>query len=276
MNFPRYWAQANLQGFRCWRWSDTSLSEAQAQAAAAAAMLKASFNTNWPPRLYGYAERPLREPVLREIRDSAGGLAAVISRNAYGCQILNTASAMFVDVDLPEDKPKKKGIFGSLFSPNTTEPADPLEAVIAKAENWARRHDGWNWRAYRTKAGLRLLATHRLFAPAQNECLAVFNAMGADPLYQRLCGTQECFRARLTPKPWRCGVSAPPCEWPFQNPAAESRYRDWESAYRAACQGNATCQFLKSLGSGYTHEAIHPLVALHDEATLAASGLPLA
>ena len=278
MNFPRYWAQGVDGGFRCWRWSDRSMEEAQSLAGAAVASLRARFPDNWPPPPgYGYADRPLREPVLREVRDAAGEVAAVISRNAYGCQILNAASAMFVDVDLP-DQPEKKpgGLLASLFSSKTSAVASPLDAAIARAENWARNHPGWNWRAYRTRAGLRLLATHRTFSPSDPQCQEVFDAVGADFLYRRLCAVQECFRARLTPKPWRCGVSAPRSQWPFADPAAERLFQSWEAGYRTACQGKATCRRLRDLGSGEFHPSIEPLVTLHDEATMASFDLPLA
>jgi len=46
----------------------------------------------------------------------------------------------------------------------------------------------------------------RPIAPADQ----VFDTLGADPPYRRLCRTQKCFLARLTPKPWRCGVAKPP------------------------------------------------------------------
>ncbi len=75
---------------------------------------------------------------------------------------------------------------------------------IAKAELWTRNHSDWGWRIYRTRAGLRLLATHALFDPETAAADGVFDALGADPLYRQLCKTQKCFRARLTPKYWRC------------------------------------------------------------------------
>ncbi len=60
-----------------------------------------------------YLDRPMREPVLREVKKDNGELAAVVTRNSYGCLVLNTARVMFVDVDLPELKPE--GGFWSRF-----------------------------------------------------------------------------------------------------------------------------------------------------------------
>ena len=57
-----------------------------------------------------------------------------------------------------------------------------------------------------------------------------------NPLYRRLCRTQKWFRARLTPKPWRCGFENPPCRWPWPDGRAEARYKDWETRYKKACR----------------------------------------
>ena len=48
-----------------------------------------------------YPNRPFREQIIRELKDAAGQTSAVITRNAYGCLVLNTARMMFVDIDLP-------------------------------------------------------------------------------------------------------------------------------------------------------------------------------
>ncbi len=271
MNFPKFWAHAASGNFSAWRWSDTSPQDAQTSATEAARRLEAQFTQQGRPLdRYGYADRPLREPVLQELHDSAGDVSAVVTRNSYGCHILNATRAMFVDVDLPK-APKKDRIFASLFGHNS----DPAQAVIAKAEDWARSQSGWNWRIYRTFAGLRLLATHALFDPAGGTCHAVFDAVGADPLYRKLCQTQECFRARLTPKPLRCEIGNPPERWPFPDRSSELAFSEWNVEYQSASQGKASCQ-LVSPGSGYMHPDLQSLVNLHDEMTRATSSLPLA
>ncbi len=67
-------------------------------------------------------------------------------------------------------------------------------------------HPDWGWRIYRTKAGFRLLATHRPVFPSEPLAEEAFQEFKADILYRKLCVNQKCFRARLTPKSWRCGV----------------------------------------------------------------------
>ena len=278
MNFPKYWAHGRFGNFTAWRWSNTSHEEAENAARHAAQHLSEAVRDNRHLDRYAYADRPLREPVLQELRNSGGELSAVVTRNSYGCQVLNAARAMFVDVDFPEAPAPQKsgGVFGSLFGRKAApEPVDPVQPAIAKAEDWAKNHSGWNWRIYRTQAGLRLLATHALFDPADGVCQAVFDSMGADPLYRKLCATQECFRARLTPKPWRCGMKNPPARWPFESLSAELAFKNWEEGYQSASRTKASCK-LMSEGTGVVHPDLQPLVRLHDEMTRATSPLLLA
>jgi hypothetical protein len=269
MQFPKFWATGKSGSFSTWRWSDNSFAEARALAEEAAHHLEMKFNANgWAAERYGYANRPLREPVLREFRDSAGQVAHVITRNSYGCEVLNSERALFVDIDLPPAP--RPGLLSSLFGRSGPPEETPERAAIDQARRWTASRSGWNWRIYRTKAGLRLLATHALFDPADPVCQSVFNAVNADPLYRKLCETQKCFRARLTPKPWRCGVPNPPARWPFRDLQAERSFSDWDARYRPACQTKATCELLDA-GTGQVHDELKALVALHDEMTRANS-----
>jgi hypothetical protein len=219
----------------------------------------------------------LREPVLREIRNGAGELTAVLTRNSYGCLVLNAARAMFVDIALPEPRASAGGWLGRLFGkPRPAPSAARVDAALAKAKAWSARQPGWGWRVYRTRAGLRLLATHALFEPHAETTQAVFAELDSDLFYRQLCGTQKCFRARLTPKPWRCGVVNPPVRWPWEDPRAEGRFKEWESRYLEHCRDYATCELVETVGSPPLHPEIEPLVNLHDDTTRAESKLPSA
>jgi len=274
MNFPKFWALGKSGNFEAWRWSDTSQEEAESLAREAAARVEAAIKaSNRRLERYAYADRPLREPVISTIADASGAVVAAVSRNSYGCDVLNAERAMFVDVDLPEES-KGGGLLGSLFGKKPQSNAAEA-AAIARAAAWAQAHPGWNWRIYRTRGGLRLLATHALFEPTEAACGPAFDALGADPLYRKLCETQRSFRARLTPKPWRVRMSTPPARWPFQNPAAERAFDAWTGRYWAACADKATCRLLSD-GGGSIDSSLQPIIELHDKVTRAASDLPLA
>ncbi|HEY1066563.1 MAG TPA: hypothetical protein VGE52_10655, partial [Pirellulales bacterium] len=141
----------------------------------------------------------------------------------------------------------------------------------------ARRE--WNLRLYRTPAGLRVLVTHKTFAPDDPAVAECFAALGADPLYVRMCLNQHCFRARVSPKPWRIGVSdhIPPGRgtWPIRPEIAEDR-ADWVEKYEAEATRFAACRFLESTGSGVVHHQVRWVQELHDDLCYATSGLPIA
>jgi hypothetical protein len=276
MNFPPFWARGVSGNFFCWRWSSNSAAEAQSLADQDAQKLAERFRRgDFPPKHGGYyPNRPFREPVLQEIKNDAGETAAVVTRNSYGCLVLNTARVMFVDVDLPEPKPA--GLFQKLFGKPAAAPVVTQDAAIAKVEDWTQSNPDWGWRIYRTRAGLRLLATHALFDPETAASDGAFDALGADPLYRQLCKAQKCYRARLTPKPWRCGVRSKPERWPFLDARAEKHFQKWEAQYQSFAAGWATCQLVKKIGNENVHPGVRPVLKLHDEMSRVESGLKLA
>jgi hypothetical protein len=135
----------------------------------------------------------------------------------------------------------------------------------------------WAVRLYRTPAGLRLLATHRPFDPDEPAVRAFFADIGADPVYVRMCLNQQCFRARVSPKPWRIGIGRHMRggTWPVP-PERMATRTEWIDAYEAAAVGYAACEFLETVGSGVVHPAVAPVVKLHDDLSRATSGRPIA
>jgi len=277
MKFPSFWARGESGNFSCWRWSFKSVEEAQSLAIAAAQQLADRFRTgDFLPKHSGYyPDRPFREPVLREIKNAADETSAILSRNSYGCQVLNTARVMFVDVDFPEPKPA--GLFQRIFGKSSVDAAAvTVDSVIEKAKQWAQANPGWGWRIYRTRAGMRLLATHDLMEPNSPATDAVFDALGSDPLYRRLCRAQKYFRARLTPKPWRCGIRHKPPRWPWSDAKVEKMFQKWDAQYQSFSAGWATCEYISSVGVSDVHPEIAAVLRIHDENTRAVSKLKLA
>ena len=263
MKFPRHWAHARDEksGITAWGWSDEGPSFAQAAARERLARMLQKVAAGGFAALerYGYGERALREPVLEEFAGAA------VTRNVLGCDVLNTERTMFVDIDLAEAS--KPGVIGRLLGQKAT---DPEGEALTRVAAWVRRNPDWSFRVYRTKGGLRLMATSGHVAPGDAE--GVMNALGADPMYVQLCRSQQSYRARLTPKPWRLDLRRPG-EWPFADMDAERRFQEWKGEYDRKRKGYATCRFLRSLGKPGGPE---PIIALHDSRTQAAMDLPLA
>jgi hypothetical protein len=280
MKIPRYWAKdtCSLQDPRgktfsaiCWRWSDTSVEDARQQARVGAQQIAGKLLNQQHLDRYSYGERPMREEITRAITNAQGKEIALVTRNAYGALVLNAANAMFIDIDFKEEK--SPGPFGKLFSRSgPTQEETRLQSI----EQWAQRNPGLGLRVYRTFGGLRCLVTNEVFDPTQESTLGILKSVDSDPLYVRLCRSQGCFRARLTPKPWRCGLGKPPSRFPWDNHREETSYRQWEQTYTLAASNYAVCKLVKQIGGPTIHPDVEPILSMHDGATCSALGLELA
>jgi hypothetical protein len=120
-------------------------------------------------------------------------------------------------------------------------------------------------------------ARHRPAArPKSARARELLASFGADPRFIALCGVQESFRARLTPKPWRCDCALPPGQHPREDPQARERFAAWLRAYEAACEPFASCRFLESAGPERVLPEARAIVEEHDRSARVGSGLPLA
>lgn len=289
MKLARHWSRVASEAvtpagkrvpFALWRGSSESFAQAEALARDSAERIATRIRRGEGfPERYSYGDRPLREEIVREFaRAEDGELEAALTRNVYGALILNTARICFVDVDLPSPQshgPVRRALDWLLRRPSAPAP-DPTAAPLNRLREWVAAHPGSGVRVYRTRSGLRYLVTHAFFAPASEETEAMMRFLGADPQYVRLCRVQNSFRARLSPKPWRCRLATPPSRFPWASPEAERSMRAWETEYARVSEGFATCSLLDVLGSPHAHPVIDPFVRLHDLHTRATSSLPLA
>jgi hypothetical protein len=188
---------------------------------------------------------------------------AILTRNHYGSLVLNARHALFIDVDV-----------------------DASSSVVAQTSIWSQtfydlctvlesEHEE-GFRIYRTAAGFRVLGTAHEFAPGSEISTRLMKAVGADNAFVALCGQQNSFRARLTPKPWRCGMTRPPFAYPRISTEHARGFAMWLSHYEHRCLRRATCRFLAHVGSTQVHERIAPIIEVHDRETNAHSILPLA
>jgi len=258
----------------CWRWSDVSVEDAQRQADARAVELAKMFAAGTPLDRYGYGDRAMREEIVQTVARDARGDAAVITRNAYGALVLNTSGVMFIDIDFAQPANPLGGLFRRLMG--GPKPAGPEELGLRKIQDWAAQRSELGLRVYRTFAGLRCLVTNRTFDVTQATTTDLLASIGSDPLYVRLCRVQGCFRARLTPKPWRCRTPLPPARWPWTNADVEARFRQWQSGYERSSQAYGVCRFLRHFGATQVHPEIRAILDLHDQFSCQHVDQPLA
>jgi hypothetical protein len=152
------------------------------------------------------------------------------------------------------------------------------ELVLPPVHRWCESHPAWRVRVYRTPAGLRLLANHAAIDPRGDEATAFFSVVDADPMYRLMCQKQACFRARVSPKPWRIGIAARIGwgTWPVAKDGAIQRRSAWVEAYEKASTGYAACAFLEDIGDGSESPRGRAVRELHDRMCQIGRSLPLA
>lgn len=251
---------------------------------------------------------PIREQIVDERDD------VVITRNSYGARCLNTPDVLFVDMDFETSNSALATVFSAAgliaaiavlfalnFSPmawfmallflpmgfifsaklraNRSGAESALPRLRALVQRWLDQDPKRRVRLYRTPAGMRAVVMHQTYAPDSPEVKACFQALGADPVYQRMCQLQRCFRARVSAKPWRMGFAMRfrprPGIWPIAASAMPVR-EQWVAAYEQQASQFSACQFVAELGSGHTDFKVQRVVAWHDELCGALSGRPLA
>ncbi|MBL8179095.1 MAG: hypothetical protein JNK48_30750 [Bryobacterales bacterium] len=272
MKLAKYWARGPAP-FHCRGWSDESEAGARKKAEEIGRIVSQRIDSGRPREGYLYGDRPLPEPVLERL---PGGL---ITRNAYGAAVLNCEWLLFLDVDREEATATPAALdllsgLRSLFGKPAPAPSrqSPVEASM---EAVASRH-GLSLRIYRTAAGYRGVVTNLRFHAASEETRKILHEFACDPLYVRLCRAQESFRARLTPKPWRCGLEPPPASYPYADDQAEAGFRAWLRDYQDNSRANAVCRFVRSVGAAAMDAETARLIERHDHETKAHSQLPLA
>ncbi len=267
MTFPTFWIRLqNASGTIAARgWSDLSLDEATRHAEDRLQRILAALRNKKTLDLdrYSYViDNVIREDVIDRIFDGDRELA-VVSRNAYGSLILNASQMMFVDIDFP--RPVRQGWIKRWFGKKEPPPPSPDIAILAKLREWHATHPGFTMRVYRTAAGIRLIVVNKVCERVDEQATRVMQELGSDALYIQLCKSQACFRARLSPKPWRIGIAYPPKRFPFGDEAIRQAFGDWERRYLALAKSFKVCIYLETLGAAPVHPDNQSLIQLHDE-----------
>ncbi|MBL8232285.1 MAG: hypothetical protein JNL98_27565 [Bryobacterales bacterium] len=286
MRFAKYWAARDQRRdsfhLKVWGWSDQSFEHALSVASARldSVLRKVDARGELPKYPYG-SEHPLREEILDTIpRDGTGEPQAVLTRNSYGSVVLNAARVLFADLDSPEPPQDVAGsasgaFWKRLFDGREAAPAPPkTDACVARVEAFCRSNPQLAVRLYRTFAGYRAVILNRTYDPQDSAVSRMLKDLGSDPLYIKLCEGQQCFRARLTPKPWRCGEVPPGVTYPYSE-RAKRRLGDWLKVYERACAKYGVCELVRDFGPRQVEPEVERVLAVHDRYAVR-EGLPLA
>jgi len=161
---------------------------------------------------------------------------AWLTLNRYNAIVLNSRNMLIVDVDFGDRRLNR--FAGADDECDVIEGLDRLGDLDETLFDVHLARE--SYRVYRTHSGCRVICTSRPFGQGGDylaERLMYF--LKADREYMRLCKVQNCYRARLTPKPWR------------ENGCSQH-----------------VCNLVHEHGDGVVHHDLFEQLALHDDMTV--------
>ena len=190
----------------------------------------------------------------------------VITRNRYGAEVLNSTSSIFVDIDEPAFS------IWQIFKPARTR-EQRKQKILDFLDKRLQKPDlaGFCIRVYETHSGIRLILEGKTVEPKSPELEKMMRSFNADRLYTALCKRQNCYRARLTPKPHRIKMKPIRLRYPYEE-KNRNQIDAWVKQYNFMSERFSTCKLVKVVNSGSPSQAVR----YHDERTKAQSNLPLA
>lgn len=243
----------------CYGGSDLSEADARRDAERRLDAVRARLRSQPDPA--GDYEADIREEILDRI-DAAN----VITRNRYGAEVLNSVDHLIVDIDRPRYR------FWELWFglPSLAKRKARIIADLKKRMDH-EEFRGLGIRVYETHQGIRAIITGRRFDPRAVQTTKLMRSLNSDELYTVLCRKQGCYRARLTPKPYRMKLRAHRVRFP-RDQDQEIAFQAWLPGYSAASADFDSCHLVCTLGVPTSS----PVIRYHDERCGALGSLPLA
>ena len=260
MKIYKYWVtekqkiliDGNEQEITCYGGSNVSAEEARLRAREKAEKIERKIAGE--KHLFDRYEAEIREELLRILDDHSA-----ITRNRYGAQVLNTEKMMILDIDKP--KPTSGGGLAGLFKKKDARP--PKEQIFEMVRNLATtKYREYAFRLYETYQGARVIVLGSDFDPRLDETKRLMQEFNCDPLYTTLCIKQGCYRARLTPKPYRMKLRGYKVKYPREG--EESEFQRWLSEYESLSRDFSVCKLIEQVG---TRQDMNDVVRLHDDMT---------
>jgi hypothetical protein len=246
------------QDVTCYGGSNLSEEDARVRAKEKAEKVKRKIKGE--KHLFDEYEVEIREEILQIIDDHS-----IITRNRYGAQVLNAEYVLILDIDKP------KTSFGNLFKRRDAS-QDKLKIFdMVKKLAASLRYQEYGFRLYETYQGARVIVLGRDFDARDRETGKLMSEFNCDRLYMTLCQKQSCFRARLTPKPYRMKMRHYKVQFPREGEDAE--LQQWLSDYERESRNYSVCKFIEQLGR---RQYVNTVVQLHDQITGADFHQPLA
>jgi hypothetical protein len=237
------------QAITCYGGSNVSVDEARIRATEKAEKVKRKIKGE--KHLFDEYEAEIREEILRILDDHSA-----ITRNRYGAQVLNAEKLLILDIDKP------KSSFGDLFKKKDAAQDKIKIFEMVKKLASTSKYQAYAFRIYETYQGARVIVLGKDFNARDPDTGRIMSEFHCDRLYMTLCQKQGCFRARLTPKPYRMNLRRYKVQFPREGDDAE--LQGWLADYERESRNFSTCRFVEQVG---TRHSINDVVQFHDEIT---------
>ncbi|OUS03877.1 hypothetical protein A9Q81_06420 [Gammaproteobacteria bacterium 42_54_T18] len=241
---------------------------------------------------------PIREEVISTHQD------VVISRNSYGALCLNTPDVLFADIDFEHNASFTVSVIAFVLLSSLAPVAawiymswvplvvgviialiltpilaglinkviqwfngGPEEKALEQIKRVSSENAELHLRLYRTPMGYRVLLMNDTYSPASDAAINLLKDLQSDNIYIQMCKNQDCFRARVSPKPWRIGVDRlkpNPGVWPIKAERLRERMR-WVGTYEKKARSYSSCHYVLDLGSDKVHKKAEFVRKIHDD-----------
>ena len=224
--------------------SNTSREDAREEAKSKAINIENRINHRDPKAEY---EVIIKEHV-HEIIDESN----IISICRYGAKILNTMTYTILDLD--DCKPGLFDLFGRAKNVSLK------NRIIDHFERHVSRFPelGSDFRIYETTKGIRVIGKQYV-PPEGRRYTSMMRKLSVDRIYIELSKKQNCYRARITPKPYRIKTETIRIKSPLD--CETDTYRHWSEKYDTASQNYSVVRLVKTMGKDFSQDAV---IQLHD------------
>ncbi|PCJ16779.1 MAG: hypothetical protein COB04_10065 [Gammaproteobacteria bacterium] len=177
----------------------------------------------------------------------------IITICRYGAKVLNTTQYTILDLD---DYPVS---FFDWFK--SLGKLTKKERIVYKFERNIKRYPmlGNDFRIYETTKGVRVIGK-KYIQPSGKKYSSIMRKLNVDRIYIQLSKKQNCYRARITPKPYRMKINTIKVKSPLD--CEREPYLSWAKDYDARAERFTVVKLLKSIGQDFSHE---PVIKIHDQ-----------
>jgi len=193
-------------------------------------------------------EVAIKEHVKEALDDSN-----IITVCRYGANILNTTRYTVLDLDdYPVD-------FFDFFRKKLKQ-MSKKERIVHKFLERLKKHPelGSDFRIYETAKGIRVIGK-KYIEPSGHKYRSLMRKFAVDWVYIAMSQRQGCYRARLTPKPYRMKIQTIRISSPLD--CESQAYLDWSTAYEEAASRFSVVKLLQRVGNDFSLESV---IRTHD------------